>query len=172
MIAKLSPYCFKRSSLKTGILISILAATLVSCSGGSSKADKVISVEDSNPEMNRAIAQARELLPEFWKIFEHPQHGEQDFALKVKITDKHGTEHFWAIDVERKDGKIRGTINNDPDIVKNVKLGQRLEIPEADISDWLFVREGKMVGNYTMRVLFKQMPDKEVKAYQEKMADL
>ncbi len=31
-----------------------------------------------------------------------------------------------------------GTINNDPEMVKNVKLGDRITIPEADISDWLY----------------------------------
>jgi len=100
-----------------------------------------------------------------------PEHAESDFSLKVRITDARGVEHFWAIDIERRDGKILGTINNGPDTVASVKLGDRIEIPEADISDWLHMRDGKMVGNYTLRPLFKKMPPAEVERYKTIMAD-
>ena len=149
------------------LIIIVFAASLVGCS----KQDKVINVADDDQEMNAAIAKARDTLPQFWQTFEKREHGESDFALKVKITDRKGTEHFWLVDIERKDGKTLGTINNDPDIVRNVKLGDRIPIPEADISDWLYLRDGKMVGNYTLRVLFKQMPAKEVEKYKQMLAD-
>ena len=100
-----------------------------------------------------------------------PEHGEDGFALKVKITDKRGTEHFWAIDIERANDKIMGTINNDPDIVASVKLGDRIQIPEADISDWLYMREDKMVGNETLRPLLKKMPAKEAEQLKSIMAN-
>ena len=135
-----------------------------------SKQDKVVNVQEDDAEMNAAIAKARSTLPEFWKTFQKPEHGETDFSLKVKITDSNGTEHFWASDIERKDGKVRGTINNDPDIVRSVKLGDRIDIPEADISDWLYMRDGKMVGNETVKPLFKQLPAEEVKRLKQMMA--
>ena len=91
--------------------------------------------------------------------------------MKVKIHDKDKVEHFWVGDLERKEGKILGTINNDPDIVQNVKLGERIKVNEADISDWLYMRDGKMVGNYTLRVLFKQMTKEEVEKYKQMLAD-
>jgi uncharacterized protein YegJ (DUF2314 family) len=64
-----------------------------------------------------------------------------------------------------------GTINNDPNTVTNVKLGERIEIPEADITDWLYMRDGKMVGNRTLKPLFKQMPTAEVERLKILMAD-
>lgn len=121
--------------------------------------------------MNAAIAKARDSLTNFWQAYEKRNHGESDFSLKVKILDKEKVEHFWVGDIERKDGKIFGTINNDPDTVQNVKLGDRLAVNEADISDWLYLQNGKMVGNYTLRVLFKQMPKEEVEKYEQMLAD-
>lgn len=121
--------------------------------------------------MNAAIAKAREFLPSFWQVFEQRGRGEEGFSLKVKITDSHGTEHFWATDIEKKGDKVFGTINNDPEIVKNTKIGDRIQIPEADVTDWLYLRADKMVGNYTLRVLFKQMPAKEVEFYKQRMAE-
>ena len=64
-----------------------------------------------------------------------------------------------------------GTINNDPNTVASVKLGDRIEIPDADITDWLYRRDGKMVGNRTLKPLFKQMPAAEVERLKKMMAD-
>ena len=148
-------------------LVAILFSLLTACS----KRDKVVNVESDDPEMVAAIVKAREALPQFWQFFDKRERGESDFSLKVKITDKRGTEHFWATDIERRGGKTMGTINNDPNIVASVKLGDRIEIPEADISDWLYMRDGKMVGNETLRPLLKKMPAAEAEKLKKMMAN-
>ena len=147
-------------------LVVVLFSLLTACS----KRDKVVNVESDDAEMVAAIAKARETLPQFWQVFDKKERGESDFALKVKITDTKGTEHFWATDIERRDGKTMGTINNDPNTVASVKLGDRIEIPEADISDWLYMRDGKMVGNETLRPLLKKMPAAEAEKLKKMMA--
>ena len=121
--------------------------------------------------MLAAIAQARSTLPAFWQVFERPEHGESDFALKVLVTDKAGEEYFWATGLARRDGKIQGTIDNYPKIVGSVKRGDRIEIAERDIFDWLYMRNGKMVGNHTVRPLFKGMPASEVERIRKMLAD-
>jgi uncharacterized protein YegJ (DUF2314 family) len=151
------------------LLTGVLGLALSSCSR--KPVDGVINVEDNDQEMNAAIDKARASLPAFWQAFDERKRGESEFSLKVRIKDNHGTEHFWAKDIARKDGKIFGTINNDPEIVKNVKLGDRIPIPEDEISDWLYLREDKMVGNYTLRVLFKHMPAAEVENYKQRLTD-
>ncbi len=151
----------------TFLLLGVLLSLLTACS----KPDKVISVADDDPEMVAAIAKARDSLPQFWQVFDKRERGESDFSLKVKITDTRGTEHFWATDIERRDGKTMGTINNDPNTVASVKFGDRIEIPETDITDWLYMRDRKMVGNRTLIPLFKTMPAKEVETYKRMMAD-
>ena len=147
-------------------LFALLLASVafVGCSK-SEKKDKIIGIEADDVEMNAAIAKARETLPRFWEAFDHPGQNDADFCLKVKITDGKEVEYFWMEKVEKKDGKIFGNIGNDPDLVHNVKLGDYIEIPEADISDWLYMHDGKMVGNYTIRVLFKHMSAEEAAKY-------
>jgi uncharacterized protein YegJ (DUF2314 family) len=126
--------------------------------------DPTTKVDDDDPEMIAAIAKARASLPEFWKKLQNHAGNETDFSLKVRITDKNGAEHFWLGNLEHRDGKIYGVIDNNAEIVANVKLGDRIEIPDADISDWLYMRRGKMVGNYTIRALFKKMTPEEVES--------
>lgn len=147
--------------------IAVLFSLLPACS----KKDKVFNVEANDPEMIAAIAKARETLPQFWQVFDKRALGESDFSLKVKITDENGTEHFWATDIERRDGKTLGTINNDPGIVASVKLGDRIDILDVDISDWLYIRDGKMVGNETLKPLLKSMPPAESERLKSMMAN-
>jgi len=156
-----------RTSQTALALLAVLLTLLTACS----KRDKVVGVADDDPEMTTAISKARETLPQFWQVFDKRERGENGFALKVRITNKKGAEHFWVTDVERRDGKAVGTINNDPNTVTSVKLGDRIEIPEADITDWLYMRDGKMVGNHTLKPLFKQMPGAEVERLKKMMAD-
>ena len=149
--------------------VELLAVSVAACS--ERERDQVVNVAPENPEVLGAIAHARSTLPAFWQVFERPEGGESNFALKVLVTDKAGAEYFWATHIARRDGKILGTIDNDPKIVGNVKLGDRIEISEGDISDWLYMRNEKMVGNHTVKPLFKRMPASEVERIRKMLAD-
>ena len=63
------------------------------------------------------------------------------------------------------------TISNKPRIVASVKLGDRVEIPEADITDWSYMRDGKYIGMATMKPRFKHMPAAQVEAFKRVMTD-
>ncbi len=127
--------------------------------------DRVIDVPSEDPEMNAAIAKARSTLPEFWSAVEAGKPNESDFALKVMIVDGGEVEHFWLTEVAKSGTGYVGTISNDPNAVRNVTAGQRYEFNEAEISDWLYFRNGKMVGNETMRPLLKRMPKEQADQY-------
>ena len=55
--------------------------------------------------------------------------------------------------------------------VKSVKMGERIEVPEEKISDWLYMRDGKMVGNYTVRPLLKTMAVEEAATVKAMLAE-
>ena len=91
-------------------------------------------------------------------MFDKREHGESNFVLVVRITDKGRSEHFFTTDFERRDGKTMVTISHAPKIVASVKLGDRIEITEADITDWQYMRDGKYVGMTTFKARFERMP--------------
>ena len=128
-------------------------------------ADQAVFVSSSDPEMNAAIKKARASLDSFWTKLANSAAGETDFSLKVAIKDGKKVEHFWVIGVKRDGDKISGTINNEPELVKNVAFGEHYEFTEDVISDWLYRRNGKMVGNETMRPLLKRMPEDAAAPY-------
>ena len=157
----------KRTAQIALLLVAVVVTLLTACS----KRDKVVGIGDDDPEMAAAIPKARQTLPQFWQVFDKREHGESNFVLVVRITDKGRIEPFFATDFERRDGKTMVTISNAPKIVASVKLGDRIEIPEADITDWQYMRDGKYVGMTTFKVWFKRMPADQVEQAKKMMAD-
>ena len=136
-----------------------------------SKRDKVVGHGDDDPVIAAAISNAQATLPQFWQVFDKRARGESNFMLFVRITDKGRIEHFGVTDFELRDGKTMITISNTPKIVASVKLGDRIEIPEAEITDWSYMRDGKYVGMVTFKVHFKQMQPADVERIKQMMAD-
>jgi uncharacterized protein YegJ (DUF2314 family) len=150
--------------------IALLVAVLAALCTGCAHRDKGY-VEDTDPEMAAAISKAQRTLPQFWQAFDHGPHGESNFVLVVRITDKGRIEHFFTGDFERRNGKTMVTITNTPKIVASVKSGDRIEIPPADITDWFYMRDGKYIGMFTMKPRFKYMPAEHVEAFKRVMID-
>jgi len=134
--------------------------------------DTVIRLKNNDAEMETAKAKARSTLSHFWAKLQAPAANEERFSLKVEMPySPTNSEHLWVTDVERKSGKIQATVNNEPKYVQYVRFGQRIEFEEDQISDWTYRRDGKIVGNYTMRPLLARMPSAEAARYRMMLAE-
>lgn len=128
--------------------------------------DQVIQVPSDDQEMVDAIAKARASLPDFWAKFRAKPADIESFAVKVRIPYGNDRgEHFWLTDVRSDGTQHSGIISNDPNNATHVTKGQRYRFTDPDISDWLYRRNGKMVGNETMRPLLKRMPAEKAEQY-------
>ena len=146
-----------------------LAYFVVAGSACNDTPDTLVEGGYDKAEMEAAIARARSEVDSF--VAELEKGDGEDFAVKAPIKDGDNVEHFWLSDVVYRDGEFQGTIGNDPGIVTNVEFGQSWTIKKAEISDWMFMRGGKMYGNYTMRPLLKTMPKEEAEQYRSLLAE-
>ena len=155
------------------VLILSLALLVVGPFEGPQAQDpSTIKVPNEDPEMGAAKANARATLAKFWRAYENPGPGERDFALKVALPfAQNNTEHIWVSDIQRDGSSVSGVINNVPRDVKTLRLGQRIQIRDEQISDWMYLREGKIVGNHTLRPLLKRMPPAEAARYRVMLAE-
>ncbi len=125
----------------------------------------MVLIANDDPAMNAAIAKAQATLGEFLAINAKPPKGTDGYKLKVKITDKDVSEHFWIEPfAQTKDG-FEGTLANRPGAVTNVKEGQKITFTRKDISDWGYVKDGRQIGSFTVCVMFKEMSAEEVNYY-------
>jgi uncharacterized protein YegJ (DUF2314 family) len=142
---------------------------ILACCSCTKTPDTLVKDGYDEQEMDAAIARARSEVDVF--ITELAKRNGSNFAVKAPIQDKEETEHFWLTDIIYRNGKFEGVIGNDPGMVKNVKFGQKWTIKKSEISDWMFMRDGKMHGNYTIRPLLKTMPEEEAAKFRSMLAN-
>ena len=142
-----------------------IASVTCSCSR---EPETLVSGGYDEQEMDAAIARARAEVDVFVTALEGVDGS--DFAVKAPIQDRGETEHFWLTDVVYRDGSFEGLIGNDPGIVTNVKFGQKWTVKKNEISDWMFLRNERLHGNYTMRPLLKTMSKEEADMWRSQFA--
>ena len=146
----------------------LLIALTVAC-GCSSKPETLVQGGYDEAEMAAATERAVSEVDAF--IADLQSGRSENYAVKAPIEDDGTVEHFWLTDLTYQGNKFTGTINNEPGMVSNVKLGQEYTIGKSEISDWMFMRDGKMHGNYTLRPLLATMPDAEADQYRALFAE-
>ena len=131
----------------------------------------VIDLSSGNAEMNAAIAKARATLPTFWASYDAPKPSETGHSLKARFPNpRNNGEHIWIAEVKKTaDGRYSGRFANAPRDLPGKRAGDVAEFKEADISDWMFMRNGKIVGGETIRPLLKSMPKADADALRARM---
>jgi uncharacterized protein YegJ (DUF2314 family) len=131
----------------------------------------IVDVPSSSAEMAAAIARARATLAVFWASWEAPKPSETGHSLKVRFaTPRNDGEHIWIAEVKRLgDGRYTGRFANTPRDLPGKKAGDLVEFKEADISDWMFMRNGKIVGGETVKLLLRAMPKADADALRARM---
>lgn len=153
--------------------VAAVLAVLGSPTGNVRAEDRspVIDVSSASAEMNAAIAKGRATLPTFWASYDAPKPSETGHALKAHFpTPPNGSEHIWIAEVKKTaDGRYSGRFANAPRDLPGKKAGDVTEFKEADISDWMFMRNGKIVGGETIKPLLKAMPKADADALRARM---
>jgi uncharacterized protein YegJ (DUF2314 family) len=111
----------------------------------------VINVPTGSAEVSTANAKARATLPTFWASYEASKPSETGHSLKVRFSNKtNDGGHIRMAEVkELADGRYSGRLANEPRYLVGKRVGDLVEFKEADSFDWMFMRDGKIVGGET-----------------------
>ncbi len=158
-------------TLPLTILIASLAFT--ACDSKKSNNDTVrregqpdyVHVADKDPEMDKAIQTARESVDTFIAALKAPAAGQGNFTVKKPFKDGEQVEHIWLSNASFDGTQFSGRVDNEPVDVKNVKMGQTTTAAKDETSDWFYIENGKLIGGYTIRVLYSQMSPAERKDF-------
>jgi uncharacterized protein YegJ (DUF2314 family) len=132
------------------------------------KAD-VVQVENSDREMSAAISQAQQTSDDFIKALKSPKSNQSGFSVKYPFADGPTVEHMWVVDLNYDGQAFAGVLNNYPNDLRNFSFGQKVTIPQAGISDWMYVEDGRLIGGFTMRVLFKDYSPEKLRELEESL---
>ena len=128
-------------------------------------------VNDDDMQLEHAVKHARRTVGQFITALQNPPPNSRDFQVKKLFIAKDGTaEHIWLADVKFTGNRFVGIVDNKPNKIPGLKIGDRHSVNPDEVTDWSYVENGKLVGGYTIRVLFAEMSSDEKQQF-EKQAD-
>ena len=125
--------------------------------GNGADSPAYVHVDDSDKAMHQAVHEAQRTLGTFLAALASPKPGQTGFAVKKRCIEGNSCEHIWLADV-RFDGRVlRGKVDNNPVDTKSLRLGQKVTVRPEEISDWMYVENGRLVGGYTVRAYYRTL---------------
>lgn len=119
----------------------------------------IFSLSEDDKEMNLAIESANESLDDFDEALKFSEN--ENFALKIRYDLNNKSEHIWAVDIEKIGNDYLGIIDNVPNSETSINLNDKVKIEKDKISDWMFSKNGKLFGGFTIKVLRNRMSELE-----------
>ena len=129
-------------------------------------------VEQNDREMQRIAEDARNTLPGFFRHLNtagaahtsaRTSAGESGFCVKYPFAadDDSGvdTEQVWLTNIQFKNGVYYGVLANAPRYLRGRKRGDRVIFDTGAITDWMYIRDGKIIGGYSIERLLEQIPE-------------
>jgi uncharacterized protein YegJ (DUF2314 family) len=109
----------------------------------------VVLIEDDDPRLQAAVAEARRSWPDFVHAFQR-RSPNQSFSVKALFTDGRHGEWMWVA-VSSVDGEaIQGKLGNTPVDVRNVREGDPVTIRASEIGDWVYNAGERIVGGFSL----------------------
>jgi uncharacterized protein YegJ (DUF2314 family) len=100
-----------------------------------------------------------------------PQPGDSDFSVQITYDlGKDTGASVWANDVVLNGDTITATIESDHDRTIKLAAGQRVTVPVSQLTDWVYTRDDKFQGGYTIRALLPYMDPEEAETTRQQLA--
>jgi uncharacterized protein YegJ (DUF2314 family) len=128
--------------------------TLIGCFFGVE--DKTASIEH-NDELLEASRKARTHLPELYSRFNDGLKPGELILVKAPFKTKTGGNEWMWVEISHWNNKrIRGVLENDPELVPGLHAGEVVEIREDDVFDYIHKNaDGRGEGNTTGEIIQK-----------------
>jgi uncharacterized protein YegJ (DUF2314 family) len=117
---------------------------------------------NSDEMFKPAVAKARLTVNQFIAALKKPKPGQKEFAFKMTLGGKEGV---WLNNVAVKNGMIAGKMTQDSRTSPSIKRGSTQQVKPTQISDWMFIENGKLVGGYTIRLARDHMAPEQRKVF-------
>jgi uncharacterized protein YegJ (DUF2314 family) len=162
--------------------LALAAALFAATPSLSLRAEDDVNVKQiptGDSEMASAAAKARSGLDDFLAKLENPPSGTEAYSVKIGMKDDgdgiimsgdanlDGGEYFWIGDIVKDGEGYRGTLNNEPQFVRNLRKGQPITFGRNNIFDWMYFEDGKMKGNATSCPLLLRSAPEELAFYRD-----
>jgi uncharacterized protein YegJ (DUF2314 family) len=86
--------------------------------------------------------------------------------VKKPFVEGDKVEHIWLTEVSFDGHLFHGKVDNEPVDIKGARLGQEVSVAANEISDWMYVEDGRLVGGYTIAAMLQHMTPAEKQQFE------
>ncbi|MEO0796696.1 MAG: DUF2314 domain-containing protein [Verrucomicrobiota bacterium] len=161
--------------MKTTQTIAFCAAIGLLSSGGFTETkaqteDSNYILVDEDSLVDLGVAEAKETIADFDHAFKNRDDSMTEFAVKKPFPYGDGShEHMWVAVTEVTPEGYQGYLNNTPYDATYVEIGQEMFVKRDEISDWMYNKDDKLIGGYTIAAIVFESPPEQRAAYSKQM---
>ncbi|MBX9682037.1 MAG: DUF2314 domain-containing protein [Gemmataceae bacterium] len=108
---------------------------------------------NDDPRMCAAIADAHSHWDVFVFALQNPGTKQKGFSVKAPFREGRNSEQLWLTRIELTGENISGIVDDEPVFLRGIRRKQVVQVTRSQISDWMFLDQGKIRGGYTIRAL-------------------
>lgn len=123
-------------------------------------------IRQDHKAMDRAVETAQKTVKEFIAALRSPKGDQSRFAVKKPFVEGDKVEHIWLTAVSFDGRLFHGKVDNDPVDIKGARPGQEVTVAPNEISDWMYVHDGRLVGGYTIVAMCHHMSPAEKRQFE------
>jgi uncharacterized protein YegJ (DUF2314 family) len=124
--------------------------------------DQTVMFSADDPAMNAAIQQAKATFGQFLQIFFKRSPNQTAFLIKAFFVSNGQSEHIWVADLVFTGDSSHGVLANEPTL-PGMKFKQEVKFHPSQITDWMDIEDGYLVGGYTTRLIRDRLSPDERK---------
>ncbi len=120
--------------------------------------DKPVDIKADDPDLLAAAVRARKELAALRAHFAGGVPAKEQLAVKAPFRSPDGkVEWMWVDVVAFAGNQIKGTLDNDPDVVTTLHAGSEVAVSFDDVADFLYIHaDGTRSGGYSVEVMRKR----------------
>jgi uncharacterized protein YegJ (DUF2314 family) len=115
----------------------------------------MVSIDELDLEMLRAIEAARSTIGDFFEAYERPKPGQSGFLIKARFVSGDSVEHIWLADLDFSSNPAKGRGANETSF-PGLEYLQMTSFSPEQITDWMFYQNGDLIGAYTTKLLLQR----------------
>ena len=138
--------------------------------------ESVVTVDRGDTEILRIAREARAGLSVFFRHLTGPGEGEGGFSVKYPFTTDSDSgvdlEQMWLTGIRFRNNRYYGKLADTPIHVSGMKKGDTVTFIPDNITDWMYVKNGEIIGGRSIKYLLEQIPENRRTEGQKKLLQI